>query len=342
MKNNATNMRIDEMHYDRLTLVFGEYAGKAHAPVNPAATIVAVKGGPVENPITTALAGALERLGLAKKSAPASKATADEAIENAGLSALFNLLYNLECDTYSMVGAGLDDAAKKAAVTALVASFYEAALSLIGSIFTEKSMAIDAAQKSGTAPDADAVEKQLDVLDGVIAAANKSREALAKFVAAPPENAPAGDTAKVEPPVEGEKAAVVEPPAAKPADGQPDVAALVAEAVKAVDFASIVGEAVKAAVTPLETKVGEVTSRAEAAEKAAADAKAAQGVAEKALTDAVGDARGRQTTGGHEDGVEAAKKSAADPALATAAAKNEPTILGAIQVLHGSKPVVAA
>jgi hypothetical protein len=326
------------MHFETITFVFEELGGKAYAPVNPAATIVACKGGPVKNPITTALTGAFERLGLATKSKPvdasapaaeqtdAAKASAEEALENAGYSALFNLLYNLEWDVSAISNAGLDDGTKKAAIIALALGFYEAAIALADQIFGEM------ATKSAEKPDAAAVAKRIESLDAVIASATKAREAFAALTPPAATETPAVEPTKVE--GEAAKAAEPEKTAETPVVETFDATAAVTEAIKALDIAALVQNAVKAAVEPIQAQLTDANARVEAAEKAATDAKTAQATAEKALSEAVGTARERQAPGGHQDPVETANDAENGKKAGEDTVKVPTTIREAIALLH--------
>jgi hypothetical protein len=288
MKNNLTPKSIDEMHFDRLTLVYGQYAGKAHVPVNSAAEIVACKGGPVEHPITSALVGAFKRLGLANKStvegeqtaAVASKdASVDESIADALQSTarcnLYGSLYDMEWAIAQIVDApGFDDASRRAAIDAVIMKYGAQIAALVAVIYSEDATAVgEVATKSGarhSAADIEKIQAAHKQLGEIADAANKGREATTALLEAPAGSAtPAGNADSDAAGTDGEKSAVVPAvesvaaTAAVKADETPaaDTTLMVGidgAAVKAaIDEAlanvnTIVADAVKAAVEPLQ------------------------------------------------------------------------------------------
>src|SRR5579884_4005085 len=143
VKHNDKPQDIVAMDFDRLTLVMGEKGGKQYAPVNPAATIVAVKGAEVESKPQKggAFRAALKAFGLIKDDA--SKADMsdiiEDATERAKRSALFDLIYSFENDVWTVINSELFSADAR----------IEAFLELAGDVFAEKCAALEAAVKAG-------------------------------------------------------------------------------------------------------------------------------------------------------------------------------------------------
>lgn len=323
------------MDFDRLTLVMGEKGGRQFAPVNSAATIVAVKGGEVESKPQKggAFRAALKAFGLIKDDA--SKADMSDIIEDATdrakRSALFDLIYSFENDVWTVINSELFSAeARIEAFNSAVDNFSSAFLELAGDVFAEKCAAIEAAVKAGTRSKENKADIQSthDKLGKAIKALTSAHEATVRLLAdntdAPASsNAPSvqpaaqksGDNSQENEVDEATKAALVKElvEAAKPvlADA---VKSAVAEATKAAAPAPATTTeptpAPNAEASKSETKTENVDVAAaiksamaeaipqitDAAKKAATDAVSA------AMSDAAKAARENSAPGGHEPG----------------------------------------
>ena len=300
MKSNITPKSIDEMHFDRLTLVYGQYAGKAHVPVNSAAEIVACKGGPVDNPITSALVGAFQRLGLATKSKTiegektvdvASKdASVDESIADALQSTarcnLYGSLYDMEWAIAQIVDApGFDDASRRAAIDAVIMKYGAQIAALVAVIYSEDAIAVaDVATKSGarhSAKDLEQIQAAHKQLGEIADAATKGREATAALLETPSGDAtPAGNADPEKTGTDGEKSAIV--PAIEPAAADPAVKAETAPTIDATLTVAVDGAAVKAAIDEAMANVNAIV--ADAVKAAVEPLKATQATLQADLT----------------------------------------------------------
>jgi hypothetical protein len=377
VKQNDTPKRIDEMHFDRLTLVYSEYAGKAHIPVNPAAVIVACKGGPVDNPINSALVGAFERLGIARKSKPAAGAAAApavahkdavtdagvaesiaEALEDTAISNLYGALYDMEYAVSQVLSApGFEDAARRAAVDAILETYCAQIAALVAMVFAEKATVIaENATKAGrrhNTEDLAAIQAASDSVNKIVDAAKAAQDATGKLLSdasategekSTSTSAPALVAAN-EPTVAGNPAAADATKAA--IDG---VAAsvtalreLVQTALDPAALKALIDPAVKSAVEPLQADIVSANQRATDAEARATAAEAAKSAAEttatKAQEDALAAARQRSAPGGHVDPKEARQAQVdANKASIEAAPAVPKTFAEAIRVLHAVTP----
>lgn len=215
MKHNKTPKKIVEMHFDALTLVKGEYAGKSHSPINPAAEIVGVKSAPIEEYEIGPIAAALELLGVkaepsnepttepaatesnepndAAKASAAGETAADSAadavddyVKGAALSAFYSALYSLEYDCGNVLNApGFDSEARRAALGLLLSNFQEQITELSAVLFAEKATVTETAVKAGarhSAADKRDIQNAHDKIAKARAALDKAHEATSRLL----------------------------------------------------------------------------------------------------------------------------------------------------------------
>ena len=367
MKNNLIPLRVDEMHIDNITFVYAQYAGQNHVPVNPAAEIVACKGGPVDNPITSALVGALERLGLvARKSQPTEPTPAaapapvepiakkdasleesvQDAMQDTARMNLYGVLYDMEYAIGQVINApGFDDASRRAAVDAILDQYGLQIATLVAMIYAEKASAVDeTATKAGkrhSAEDQKSIQTAHDAVGKIVDAAATAHAATSKLL-----EKPADDSAKstvVDPPAAAPAVApgvapVTEPaPAAKSGVDELTAAfaALQQQITAALDPAALkssIDAAVKSAVEPMQASVDAAVKTAgdavARADAAEAEKSAAIARATTAEADALKASRERSAPGGHEDPKEAQQARVdAAKSAAEAAPVTKPTTL---------------
>jgi hypothetical protein len=363
LKHNATPQDVEQLSFDRLTFVFGERDGKKSKPINPEATIVAVKGAVVPSDanasvgdmIASAVKAGLKAVGIGKKDDDETDDRIEQAVENSIRSAMYDAVWSFQCDLGCIVDAPyVDDQAKKDAIDKVCADFGLVMARFAGELLSEKCVSIDTAQKAG------ARHNKKDAADVKTAHANvgKALDALKKAHDAtsrlqepnddgkPVQGGKDGGKDSAGNSVDGGKAAVNDSDVydMTKEELQALVAGEVEKAVKAAAPAApapdpkdaITEDSVKAAIKAAvdEAKV-EFKTQIDAANKAASDAKAEAATAKDELEKAVKSARDRQAPGGHTTALEGAAKGEADDR--TAAQKIEAakpkTITEAVAVL---------
>jgi hypothetical protein len=365
MKHNYTPKQVEEMSFDRLTLVMGQKGGKRFAPVNPAAEIVACKGSEV---------GTLERVLGAVKGVFGAESKADKAadddiedlLEQTTRSALYNAVWTLSDGISSIINApGFDDAARKVAIDAFIEAAVLQITEISGTLFTEKAMEFAQAQKAGkrhSKADAAAIADAHKHVTKAHAALGKAKDALDTLTPSdstdPTESAdesgagsakatPLAEEGAIVPLTDSEKAEIVQLATesavkaieAKQTEASKALQASAAE-LKPLNLDEIATKAATAAVAALKPELDAAKAQAE---KATADAQTAKDEAEKAkaeaekakgeLADAVTGARSRQNAGAHADALERETQNANKSTEERLADAKPKTVLDAVRVI---------
>jgi hypothetical protein len=337
---------VEKMSFDKLTLVLGESNGKKFQPMNPEATLVALKSGEVGDP--SVLDKIKSLLGMASKAEKDSDEVAKDALRSANLSAMYDETWKLTSDIQAaLTAAGFDDDARKDAIDEVISQHAIALAEFAANYMAVKCEEFELAKKAGARhneQDLADVKATHEQVGKAIAALQKAHAATKRLV--PDEDTPPAKPAEGKDPEaesgDGTKAGNV-PSQNQEVDMTPDeVKSLVADAVKAaleVKNETKPEEAAKAVTldditTAVKAAVDPIKSELETAKAAQKAAEAERDEAKKALEAAVSTARNRSAAGGHETALDDNGKAKKSSEEIKAEAKGKTTQEVVLAVLH--------